>query len=187
MDCSLHEASRIEPCIAPEIAFFGPIGTTKRGSIPCIRVLSVFQKRLYFLQAKEWFFRYFSMPCILGTFCRFVPCNLSRLPVVLGLLTLVDRYARLKCCVCGVLGLWVCFHRCARLARCGCSVLGLLALVHQCTGLVCCACGVLGLLALVQVCPILVCCVCSLLGLLAYVHRCSHLVCRVACAQSWAS
>ena len=39
----------------------------------------MFQKRLDFLQAKEWFFSCFLRPCILGTFCRFIPCNLSRL------------------------------------------------------------------------------------------------------------
>ena len=42
----------------------------------------MFQKRLDFLQAKEWFFWCFLTPCILGTFCRFIPCNLSRLRVV---------------------------------------------------------------------------------------------------------
>ena len=60
----------------------------------------VFQKRLDFLQAKEWFFRCFLRPCISGTFCRFVPCNLSCLMVLPAtsinragnFLTLLDRY-----------------------------------------------------------------------------------------------
>ena len=39
----------------------------------------MYQKRPDFLQAKEWFFSCFLRPCILGTFCRFIPCNLSRL------------------------------------------------------------------------------------------------------------
>ena len=52
MDCSLREASRKEQSIAPRKAFSGP----SRAKIPYIRVLLVFQKRLDFLQAKEWFF-----------------------------------------------------------------------------------------------------------------------------------
>ena len=79
MDCSLREASRKEQSIAQKNAFFGPIGTAKRAKIPYIRVLLVFEKRLDFLQAKEWFFPCFLRPCISGTFCRFIPCNLSRL------------------------------------------------------------------------------------------------------------
>ena len=47
--------------------------------IPYIRVLLVYQKRPDFLQVKEWFFSFFFRPCNLGTFCRFIPCNLSRL------------------------------------------------------------------------------------------------------------
>ena len=43
----------------------------------------MFQKRLDFLQAKTLFFGCFLMPCILGTFCRFIPCNLSRLRLML--------------------------------------------------------------------------------------------------------
>ena len=39
----------------------------------------MYQKRPDFLQAKEWFFSCFLRPCILGTFCRFILCNLSRL------------------------------------------------------------------------------------------------------------
>ena len=39
----------------------------------------MYQRRPDFLQAKEWFFSCFLRPCILGTFCRFIPCNLSRL------------------------------------------------------------------------------------------------------------
>ena len=42
----------------------------------------MFQKRLDFLHAKEWLFWCFLRPCISGTFCRFIPCNLSRLSVV---------------------------------------------------------------------------------------------------------
>ena len=49
----------------------------EKAKIRYIRVLLVFQKRLDFLQAKEWFFLCFFRPCILGTFCRFIPCNLS--------------------------------------------------------------------------------------------------------------
>ena len=48
---------------------------------PYIRVLRGFQKRLDFLQAKELFFRCFLRPYISGTFCRFIPCNLSRLRI----------------------------------------------------------------------------------------------------------
>ena len=77
--CSLREASRKEQFIAPKNSFFGPIGTKKRAKIPYIRVLLVFQKRLDFLQAKEWFFRVFFRPWISGAFCHFIPCNLSRL------------------------------------------------------------------------------------------------------------
>ena len=79
MDCSLRESLRKEHSIAPKNAFFGPIGTKKRAKIPYTRVLLVFEKRFDFLQAKKWFFRCFWMPCTLGTFCRFIPCNLSRL------------------------------------------------------------------------------------------------------------
>ena len=81
MDCSLREALCMEQSIAPKNAFFGPMGTKKRSEIPYIRVLLVFQKRLDFLQAKERFFRCFLRPCISGTFCRFIPCNLSRLRI----------------------------------------------------------------------------------------------------------
>ena len=79
MDCSLRVASRKEQFIAQENAFFGPIRTKRRAKIPYIRVLLVSQKRLDFLQAKECFSRFFFRPCISGTFCRFIPCNLSRL------------------------------------------------------------------------------------------------------------
>ena len=79
MDCSMREASHKEQSIAPKDAFFGPIGTRKSAKITYIRVLLVFQKRLDFLQAKEWFFRCFLRPCISGTFCLLIPCNLSRL------------------------------------------------------------------------------------------------------------
>ena len=53
----------------------------KRAKIPHIRGLLVFQKRLDFLQAKKLFFRCFLRPCISDIFCRFIPCNLSRLSV----------------------------------------------------------------------------------------------------------
>ena len=56
MDCSLREASRNEQPIAPKEAFLGPVRTKKNPKIPYITVLLVFQKRLDFLQAKEWFF-----------------------------------------------------------------------------------------------------------------------------------
>ena len=56
MDCSLREASPKEQSIAPKKAFFDPSGPRKGQKIPYIRVLLVFQKRLDFLQAKEWFF-----------------------------------------------------------------------------------------------------------------------------------
>ena len=75
----MREASRKEKFIAPKNAFFGPIGTKKEAKIPYIRVLLVFQKRLDFLQTNEWLFRCFLKPCISGTFCCFIPCNLSRL------------------------------------------------------------------------------------------------------------
>ena len=39
----------------------------------------MFQKRLDFLRAKQLFFWCFLRPCIWDTFCRFIPCNLSRL------------------------------------------------------------------------------------------------------------
>ena len=100
MDCSLREATRKEQSIAPQNAFSRPIRMKKRAKIPYIRVLLVFQKRLDFLQAKEWFFRCFLRPCISGTFCRFVPCDLSCLMVLPAtsinragnFLTLSDRY-----------------------------------------------------------------------------------------------
>ena len=41
----------------------------------------MFQKRLDFLQAKEWLFVCFLTPCISGTFRRFIPCHLSRLSI----------------------------------------------------------------------------------------------------------
>ena len=79
MDCSMCEASRKEQSIVPKNGFFGPIRSQKRAQIPYIRALLVFQKRLGFLQAKEWVFRCFLRHCISGTFCSFIPCNLSRL------------------------------------------------------------------------------------------------------------
>ena len=79
MDCSLHEASRKEQSIAQKNAFFGPIRTKERPKFLTQEFFLVFQKRLDFLQAKEWFFWCFLRPCILRTFCRFLPCNLSRL------------------------------------------------------------------------------------------------------------
>ena len=79
MDCSLRRASRKEQSIAPKHAFFGPIRTRKRAGILHMRVLLVFQKRLDFKQAKQCFFWCFMRPCISGSFCLFIPCNLSRL------------------------------------------------------------------------------------------------------------
>ena len=73
MDCSLRDASRKVQSIAPKNAFFGPIRSKQRAQIPYIRVLLVFQKRLDFLQAEEWFFRCFLRPCILGTSSPFIP------------------------------------------------------------------------------------------------------------------
>ena len=81
MDCSLPEASRKEQSIAKKKAFFGCIRTKKRANVPDISFLLVFQKRLEFLQAKQWFFWCLCRPCIWSTFCRFIPCNLSRLSV----------------------------------------------------------------------------------------------------------
>ena len=63
----------------PQKGIFWTHQDQKKAKIPYIRVLLVFQKRFDFLPAKEWFFWCFLRPCILGTFCRFIPCNLSRL------------------------------------------------------------------------------------------------------------
>ena len=80
MDCSLCKVLRIESPLLQKIHFLDPSGP-KEGQIPDIRGLSVFQKRPDFLQAKEWFFGCFLRPCISDTFCRFIPCNLSRLSI----------------------------------------------------------------------------------------------------------
>ena len=56
MDCSLREASRKEQSIAPKKSIFWTHQDQEKAKIPYIRVLLVFQKRLDFLQAKEWFF-----------------------------------------------------------------------------------------------------------------------------------
>ena len=56
MDCSLRKASRKEQSIAPNKCIFGTHQDQKKAKIPYIRVLLVFQKRLDFLQAQEWFF-----------------------------------------------------------------------------------------------------------------------------------
>ena len=56
MDCSLREASRKEQYIAPNKCIFWTHQDQEKAKIPYIRVLLVFQKRLDFLQAKEWFF-----------------------------------------------------------------------------------------------------------------------------------
>ena len=79
MDCSLREASRKEQSIVPKKCISWTHQDEEKAKIPYTRVLLVFQKRLDFLQAKEWFFWCLLRPCILGTFCRFIPCNLSRL------------------------------------------------------------------------------------------------------------
>ena len=63
----------------PKKCIFWTHQDQEKAKIPYIRVLLVFQKWLDFLQAKEWFFWCFLRPCILGNFCRFIPCNLSRL------------------------------------------------------------------------------------------------------------
>ena len=52
MDCSLDCSSPLPP----KKHFFDPSGPRNNQNIPYIRVLLVFQKRLDFLQAKEWFF-----------------------------------------------------------------------------------------------------------------------------------
>ena len=79
MDCSLREALRKEQSIAPKNAFFSTHQDQEKATTAYTRVLLLFQKQLDFLQAKEWFFWCFLRPCILGTFCCFIPCNLSRL------------------------------------------------------------------------------------------------------------
>ena len=56
MDCSLREASRKEQSIAQKKSIFWTNQDEEKAKIPYIRVLLVFQKRLDFLQAKEWFF-----------------------------------------------------------------------------------------------------------------------------------
>ena len=56
MDCSLREALRKEQSIAPRKSIFRTLQDQEKAQIPYIRVLLVFQKRLDFLQAKEWFF-----------------------------------------------------------------------------------------------------------------------------------
>ena len=56
MDCSFREASRKEQSIAPNKCIFRTHQDQEKAKIPYIRVLLVFQKRLDFLQAKEWFF-----------------------------------------------------------------------------------------------------------------------------------
>ena len=56
MYCSLREASRKEQSIAPEKTFLWTHQDQEKAKIPYIRVLVVFQKRLDFLQAKEWLF-----------------------------------------------------------------------------------------------------------------------------------
>ena len=56
MDCSLCEASRKEQSNSPQKSIFWTHQDRKKAKIPYIRVLLVFQKRLDFLQAKEWFF-----------------------------------------------------------------------------------------------------------------------------------
>ena len=55
-DCSLREASRKEQSIARKKTIFWTHQDQEKAKIPYIRVLLVFQKRLDFLQAKEWFF-----------------------------------------------------------------------------------------------------------------------------------
>ena len=79
MDCSMREALRIEPSIAPTNALFGAIGMHRGENSLQKRFFSVFQKQLDFLQAKEWFFLCLVRHSICGTFRRFIPCNLSRL------------------------------------------------------------------------------------------------------------
>ena len=56
MDCSLRKASRKKQSIAPKKSVFWTHEDQEKAQIPYIRVLLVFQKRLDFLQAKEWFF-----------------------------------------------------------------------------------------------------------------------------------
>ena len=58
----------------------------------------MFPKRLDFLQAKEWFFRCFLRSCILGTFCRFIPPNLSRLSALKRQISKTGRYTIVVCC-----------------------------------------------------------------------------------------
>ena len=55
MDCSLRKALRREQSIAPKKSLWTH-EDQERSIIPYIRVLLVFQKRLHFLQAREWFF-----------------------------------------------------------------------------------------------------------------------------------
>ena len=56
MDCSLREASRKEQSICPQKSIVWTHEDQEKAKIPCKRVLLVFQKRLDFLQAIEWFF-----------------------------------------------------------------------------------------------------------------------------------
>ena len=56
MDCSLREASRKKQSIAPKKGIFWTHQDQEKAKIPYIRVLLVFEKRLDFLQVKEWFF-----------------------------------------------------------------------------------------------------------------------------------
>ena len=56
MDCSLREVSRKEQSIAPKKSSLSTHQDQEKAKIPYIRILLVFQKRLDFLQTKEWFF-----------------------------------------------------------------------------------------------------------------------------------
>ena len=77
MDCSLREASRKEQSIAPNNACFGPIRTKKRPKLLTQEFFWCFKNGLIFCKQKDGSCGCFR-PCILGTFCRFIPCNLSR-------------------------------------------------------------------------------------------------------------
>ena len=56
MDCSLREASAQGTVHCPKNSLFWTNQDQEKAKVPYIRVLLVFQKRLDFLQAKEWFF-----------------------------------------------------------------------------------------------------------------------------------